>query len=44
MRASRDGHTIVVDGRTRIEAKAIVIATGSRASCPEPRSRSSAIA
>ena len=31
-----DGHTIVVDGRTRIEARAIVIATGSRPSCPEP--------
>ena len=30
-----DAHTIVVDGRTRIDAKAIVIATGSRPSCPE---------
>jgi dihydrolipoamide dehydrogenase len=31
-----DARTIVLDGGTRIQAKAIVIATGSRPSCPKP--------
>ncbi len=30
-----DGRTVVVDERIRIEARAIVIATGSRPNCPE---------
>jgi dihydrolipoamide dehydrogenase len=31
-----DRHTVLVDGSARVQAKAIVIATGSRPSCPEP--------
>lgn len=31
-----DGRTVLVDDRVRIEAKAIVVATGSRPSCPGP--------
>jgi dihydrolipoamide dehydrogenase len=31
-----DAHTVVVDSGPRIQAKAIVVATGSRPSCPAP--------